>query len=136
MENGKISAAAEAAAEALAKTYESMTLKKIEKAWRGSFGYGAAKKLTGFGNIGKCRLCVASTEKDNRDHDCTNCIHITGAVSDNIPCIGARGAETDYTYYDISGAETPEELLKAYKKRAEYIRKLLILYREGETTCA
>lgn len=66
--------------------------------------------LTGFGSSCACTLCSSS------NHKCWGCIH---SIKNN-----DMGCLEDITYRLIWGAETPIELLTAYRKRAEYFESL------------
>lgn len=103
----------------LIERYESITLDEIKEASeyyedQHTFEYGlhVAENLTGFGDTTKCSLCVAVKLK------CKLCIY--GFRYDY------RWACTwHYTYANIERAKDAKSLLKAFKERAIYIRKLL-----------
>jgi hypothetical protein len=107
----------------LIERYESITLKEIEKAekkdivrrWMASNDWGAsvANYLTGFGNYSDCTLCKVSKS------DCSNCVYIyvTGSMCN-------LGENWD-SYNEIRFAETPKQLLEAFRERARYMRKII-----------
>lgn len=102
--------------EALIEKYESITIDDIKKvsAKTGSFsGADTANGLTGYGAKFSCTLCVAV------DGFCNDC---TWNTLTGDKC-GVK--DTGRTYIHIFDAETPKELLQAFKNRAAYMRKVL-----------
>jgi hypothetical protein len=96
----------------LVKRYESITIEEIEEiGGPNCTGALVAETLTGFGSMVACRLCVVQ---------CVECIHDIVRNNKRYPCT------SHHTYWDIDRAETSEELHKAFKARAKYLRKLVI----------
>ena len=112
----------------LIERYENISLEEIEKewkslnAWRGCIDTGEdiAPELTGFGSQTTCTLCRAVHEC------CTKCVYFRKRREDFMFCCNTgRNAKT---YNAIENAETPEELLKAFRKRAEHMKKAYSKY--------
>ena len=108
----------------LIEKYRSISLKDIKAVSvriankRGLHVLDGAETLTGFGKINKCILCKPI---GNPPFDCTGCIHyeLTGRPHSFSPCTGTK------FYDDISKATTPTKLRNAFRRRADYIEKLL-----------
>jgi len=102
---------------ALIERYESITLEDIESNYFIIFdAITIANKLTGYGKTPTCTLCQAA--KNEWDMvDCSLCVY-----GDKVGC---TLAENKKTYYAISEAESPKQLLKAFKARARHMRKIL-----------
>ena len=116
----------------LIERYESITLEEIEKAKievadeddPRDFADLIAHKLTGYGSAMTCTLCLSSELQG-----CNGCYYtITKAKH----CGGYQGLsaadeqrEAFRTSYAIGKASTSEELLKAFKERAAFMRKLM-----------
>jgi hypothetical protein len=99
--------------------YESITLEEIQKIskirWIAINGNNiAGNSLTGFGSKSTCTLCVAVNGY------CDKCIY--SSLTGN----SFAGCTDDFTYSSIGNADTSEKLLNAFRKRAEYMRNLLI----------
>ena len=108
----------------LIKRYESITLKEIKKAavslaviFSGWFGKSKAKALTGFGSGETCTLCIAVEEY--RKERCKECcwFHLTKHKCNE--------GDNWKTYSKICNADDEKKLLKAFKARAKYMRKVL-----------
>ena len=102
--------------------YESITLEDIiatEDNIKGTFDE-VAQALTGFGYRPTCTLCQIVKG------DCEFCTWSYIVDSSDLkyfaPC---TILESKITYIAIYKAETPEELLKAFKARAKYMRQCL-----------
>lgn len=124
------------AAEELVKTYKSITLEKVTEAFMqedsvspfitpSNIGRHIAQELTGFSNARTCTLCQSASKlflRLNVFHVniCEHCVH--GAERDGLrssrQCAGK-------TYDKIYYATTPEDLLVAFRKRANYLEELL-----------
>ena len=100
---------------ALVKRYENITIEEIEdKAELLGCGFNMgdlAKELTRFGYTSSCTLCLKVKEQ------CNLCVY-GGCMK----CL-------DHISYDkISGSKSTEQLLKAFRARAEYLRKTYSQY--------
>ena len=107
---------------ALIRRYESITLEEIKQNWEGD-GDDTMRVLTGFGHKIKCTLCQAAgyIQFIGNIPDCTKCLYtLVQSAAHLYECM--RGSET---YQNIEKASTPEELLKAVRQRAQYMRKIL-----------
>jgi hypothetical protein len=104
----------------LIEKYEGITLKEIQKCWDAKDTEEAAKYLTGFGTCMTCTLCRSVHEC------CTECVYFRKRKSDHLYCCNT--GENAKTYDAINKAETPEELLKAFRKRAKHMRKAYSKY--------
>jgi hypothetical protein len=99
---------------ALIKRYKTITIDEIEEK------YCDANELTGFGKHSTCTLCQAvpwNMDKKNFPPSCRRCVY-----PGNLGCIKHK------TYIAIEEAEdtnSPEELLAAYRARAEYMEGLI-----------
>ena len=96
----------------LIERYESITLTEIKN--MGETGEvcnmeDVANLLTGFGERNDCPLCKETL--------CFECVY--GGLYN---CAEGKNAET---YEGISRAETPDELLKAFRARAKHMRTLI-----------
>lgn len=112
-------------AKKLVKRYRSITLEQAEKAYlktKKTNGYPiggfVAKKLTGFGSTSSCKLCGACWGS------CSNCIYYSYSfyLSLLFPCLNGKNKKT---YEAIRDAETPKQFIKAIRKRADHIEKIL-----------
>lgn len=124
----------------LIEKYEKITLEEIQKVWKsfvedaaeeyeyatGEYitedarGEDVAPELTGFGSCTTCTLCRAVLEC------CTECIYFRKRKEDFMYCCNTgRNAKT---YKAIDNAKNPEELLKAFRQRAKYLRKAYFKY--------
>ena len=100
---------------ALIGRYRSVTIEEINKEWAG-YGMGTAEQLTGFGYMPTCSLCIAAGLV------CIYCVYSSLVNSDgenDPPCVD------DSTYRQISNSLTPQELLTAFRNRADYMENLL-----------
>jgi len=112
----------------LIERYENISLEEIEKewkslnAWRGCIDTGEeiAYELTGFGSQTTCTLCRAVKEY------CTKCVYFRKRREDFMFCCNT--GRNEKTYNAISNAETPEELLKAFRQRAKHMKKAYSKY--------
>jgi len=96
---------------ALIKRYKTITLEEIE-----DMGCDPTQ-LTGFGAFYRCTLCQAvpkRTELYGVMPSCRRCIYS-----------GDTGCTRHKTYQAIAEARDPEELLAAYRARAEYMEGLI-----------
>jgi hypothetical protein len=110
----------------LVKRYESVTLEEIQPIWdsQEDIGYCAirvAEHLTGFGSKSTCTLCKPINGV------CSKCIY--GGRGYRFGCINSQNNKT---YSGIENAETAEELLDAFRKRAKHLRKKYSKYFEDE----
>ena len=107
---------------ALIKRYEAITLEEVEAVDydpTGLYGNYVACRLTGYGQTDTCSLCIsAKLITSNRD-PCCNCII---KIKTNWMCTCNIYTAT---YDDIAFAGNAEELLKAFKDRANYLKTLL-----------
>jgi hypothetical protein len=119
------------AAEKLAERYETITLEEIEKAFeKYEYKYNLAKnKLTGFGLKDTCLLCKSA--RDGLGY-CNHCIYYNDSDSGIIFFPHCRNDGNKETYVNISNAETPEELLTAYRERGKHTRSILKEIQTGE----
>ena len=99
---------------ALIERYETIAPEEIEKKFKKHERKSMKlSKLTGFGYQDTCTLCrtVASVG----DYiDCKLCVYGHG-----------YGCTDHKTYFMIENSKNPEELLAAYRARAEYMKTLL-----------
>jgi len=120
----------------LIKAYEEITKEDIEKTaklipfdeYSVFYAFDIAKRLTGFGSTHTCTLCKEVLGQ------CTACTwyHINWYVvegyrelrDDNFPCL------YDESYHAIYDAEIADQLLLAFKQRAEYMKNKLKEYEE------
>jgi hypothetical protein len=99
-------------AEKLAERYETISLEEIKEAFKNypeDYPHRLSEikeGLTGFGSWHRCNLCRVA-------YDCDRCLYA--------PYKCYRSAYSE-SYYAIEQAETPEELLLAYRERAKVIR--------------
>ena len=93
---------------ALIERYESITLEEIKKI-KPFEDHFTAQKLTGFGNIYKCTLCVVVGQ------ECKDCVY---SQSSEKTCMTK-------THYRISDAETPTKLRNAFRARAKHMKTLI-----------
>lgn len=104
---------------ALIERYETITLEEIKTEYnKNSSLIGIPNKLTGYGNVTTCTLCLAV-------RGCGSCVwyETLDRVYD-YPC----GEQDNYTtYHDIGDAWTIEMLLEAYRKRAKHMKNMLEL---------
>lgn len=112
-------------AKELVKKYRSITLDDTGNINVTSFIYAEygrikARKLTGFSSW-NCPLCLAV------EHDCSKCIY-GGRSRDGYSCYLN---ENNQTYFDIVNARTDEELLDAFKNRADHIESILNKLEKG-----
>ncbi len=99
--------------QALVKRYETITLEEIENAW-GKYSDGVARKLTGFGLYSTCTLCLA-VERTWQNDACSDCVY-----GEYLGCTRKNNLNTYYAFLEL---ETPEQLLTAFRNRAEHLRK-------------
>ena len=99
----------------LIKHYESITIKDIVNVEDIRKHCNVATQLTGFGDTSTCSLCVDI----DRSKNCKGCawVMLTGSQCN----LDKNGK----TYNAIYFAKSDKSLLKAFKKRAKYIRKIL-----------
>lgn len=130
------------ATRALIDRYRAITLDDIEKAvtavkeYADTFTYGdVAYELTGFGTPGSCALCEAlyDTKHWRGGPRCESCLHFEPGCGVrrglwgvyNMPCAFSDNSKP--TYNAIESASSPEELLSAFRARADYLEKLVSL---------
>ena len=101
---------------ALIERYRIITLEEIEETANCDDYVGRDNKhiLTGFGSYTYCTLCIA-VGTTNIYSNCKFCVY-PGKE---------EGCLKHKTYDAIESAKTPEELLTAYRARAEYMETLL-----------
>jgi len=110
-------------AQALVDRYRTVTLEEINAAWDHQFptsetGLETAYKLIGFGRHRSCTLCIKSSGNNNGyDRNCSKCIY-------ECTCGCFNGAHNP-TYQGIAKAKTPEDLLAAFRARAEHIKMIV-----------
>ena len=96
----------------LIERYESITLEEIEEVWGdNSCGESVAQELTGFSGVKTCTLCKSVRS------NCSECVY-----KERGWCYKSVNKET---YYAISDASTPTELLEAFRNRAKHMRTLI-----------
>ncbi len=101
---------------ALIERYETISIKEIEKQnFRFSTSRTPQRKLTGFGDHKKCILCKVINK------DCDDCIYTKLTEEKCYQGVNSR------SYNEIAHAETPQELLEAYRRRAKHMRNILTL---------
>ena len=110
--------------ERLIERYESITLDDIQNipCWNNEnehTGYRVAGILTGFGERDSCTLCIAV---NGHCSQCTWYVLRKYLGYLGYPC---NTEETSETYEDIEYADTPGDLLLAFKNRAEHMRNHL-----------
>jgi hypothetical protein len=98
---------------ALVEIYENITLVKIKEIWHNE-SYFNVRNITGFGDISTCTLCrkVKATIVNYR---CENCVYEI-----SLGCLSFRNK---VSYYRIINAQTPRQLLAAFRNRAKHLRK-------------
>lgn len=101
---------------ALIERYETIQLPEIEAAFKIP-DCEVKKYLTGFGNWETCSLCQAVSF--GYLVECSDCMY-----EKNLGCIYGVAKATK-TYESIDLADTPKQLLTAYRNRAKFMRKLL-----------
>ena len=114
--NTNATEAVKKAAMKLAIRYKSITVEEINAVTDNEFlPRRITNELTGFGKEKTCKLCEAAVS-------CSSCIY--SSKYSEYHCNRDYNA---FTYYDILLAETPEQMVVAFKKRAEYIEEILAL---------
>ncbi len=101
----------------LIERYESITIAECIKAFATTKDGGkAAQRITGYGSSDSCMICINTF--------CYECVWYeqTGKA-----CFDGKNMET---YTAIRNSETAEELLKAFRARAAYMRETLELRSE------
>ena len=120
----------------LIKRYNSISLEEIKEQWpsirRTQFGdypndffhgKAVAHSLTGFGSSADCTLCISVHQ------DCNSCIHNMNYAPIYNPHAGCvDNATSCHTMYAIEDAKNANQLLKAFKARANYLQKILDEY--------
>jgi len=104
----------------LIERYESITLEEIEDQAELLVEFNAthiAHKLTGFGYSKSCTLCRKVKE------NCNLCVYAKDGIG-HFNCLD------DKSYDNIDRATSSEELKKAFKRRAIYLRKTYPQYLE------
>jgi len=79
-----------------------------------------AKKLTGFGSITTCTLCLESAKIGKTAPNCKHCVY-----NDWIDSKTRQRCTKYETYQAISEANTPTDMFIAMKGRARFMRELL-----------
>ena len=110
-------------AQALVDRYRLITLEEIKREWdlhrnRGieSQPHLTANRLTGFGTTVSCTLCI-KVSAEYCAPQCNLCIYNGWH--------GCTHFEQSKTYNDIDEAASPEQLLDAFRARAEHIKKVV-----------
>ena len=112
---------------ALIKKYESITLEQIKKVWNGiqyPDGVDVAEILTGFGSMSTCTLCLGAGAED-RD-GCYKCVYYRKRRDTYLFCCNT--GRNLKTYSAIEEAMAPEDLWKAFRERAKFMRKTYSKY--------
>ncbi len=116
--------------------YRSITLKDIEFYrpqclpnsridWKGNTLYsGIANILTGYGSTTTCSLCISTNTKSK---DCIY-FNFSDFKEDGGAYCRYGNPELVRTYYNIGNAESPQELLDAFRERANLLEKYLTEY--------
>jgi hypothetical protein len=111
---------------ALVKRYETITLEEIEKVaniveehWM------ICRTCTGFGSVTTCTLCLV-VNSDLSWNNCDDCVYESKACCE-------KGINY-FSYEAISEADTPEELLTAYRARAAHLRLTYPQYFNEQTS--
>jgi len=100
----------------LIECYETIQLDEINSVWL-SLGRSSAFYLTGFGTCETCSLCKAVNYDIYQFPYCNRCVY-----SQSVGCSHDEMAET---YFGIKLAQTPDELLTAYRNRAKAMKEFL-----------
>ena len=100
----------------LIECYETIQLDEINSVWLFR-GRSSAFYLTGFGTCETCSLCQAVNDDLNEVPYCNMCVYSLS--------VGCSHDEMSETYFGIKLAQTPEELLQAYRNRAKAMREFL-----------
>ena len=110
------------AAEKLLKRYETITLEEIEECFK-SHKHSSARKLTGFGSVRTCTLCV------DVNLLCNKCIY---NILEDSPEYGwkCNRGSLKRTYFKIHNSNTPEDLLVAFRQRAKLLRFIIRRYKK------
>ena len=106
----------------LIKRYQTITLEEIIGAYKVS-PTAAPNILTGYGDVTTCKLCRATTETETPQ--CDLCVYkatSSSLIHTHNYCVTGINSPT---YDDIDEAETPEELLTAYRERAKHMKTIL-----------
>ena len=105
----------------LVERYETITLKEIIRKVINPY------LLTGFGSISTCTLCVRVGRKktDICMPKCSACVYYSKRRVEYFSCNSGQNGKT---YWEIHKAHSPEQLLKAYRDRAAYLRKHYVGY--------
>jgi hypothetical protein len=99
----------------LVERYETITIEEIKEKWLKPSPYSnAAKNITGLGGFDTYSLCVAVNKTARSEIECNYCVY-----GDFVRCILS---ENKQTYHSMTDAETPDELLAAFRNRAEHLR--------------
>jgi hypothetical protein len=107
---------------ALIRKYETITLEQIEDSWNEMSypdGGDVAEDLTGFGSLSNCTLCKGAGVKEKED--CWKCVYYRNRKETFL--FFCNTGKNQKTYEAIENAYTPEDLLKAFHKRAKHMRK-------------
>lgn len=104
--------------QALVERYETITLDEIMCNWNGG-GINTAVELTGFGKDKYCKLCIAVGRNEyinlfDSNGCCEKCIYKGYNCNSGI---------NRKTFVAIYNAETPQDLLNAFRARAKHLRK-------------
>lgn len=112
------------AAKKLIELYNSITVEQVKELKKpleyheDYYGEYIAGIMTGFGRNKTCLLCNAAK-------DCSRCIYENGYI-------GCLWGENEETYCDIKMATNAEELVSAFKARADHIQSILNNLEKGE----
>jgi hypothetical protein len=108
----------------LIKRYEKLSLRKIERSfikYKEKDGYFIMNKLTGFGDGKTCILCkTVKRISHNKNFLYEDCEYCYGTLR------GCCEGNNEDTYLNICHSETPEELYKAVKARANRVKAFFI----------
>jgi hypothetical protein len=104
--------------------YNSITLEEIENIFK-ECDENRAYYLTGFGNDRSCTLCKSARE----GYNCEKCIWWWyNPIKNNSFDATCQYMKLAKTYYAIDEANTPKELLKAFRNRAKLMTEVINKY--------
>jgi hypothetical protein len=113
----------------LVERYETIGLDEINEEWYSEISSidnthskRVAKLLTGFGSTKTCSLCKKVKMQLWETPNCKYCFFHSKKFKNGDQDFGCINNENYETYLGIKLSETPEELLRAFRKRAEHLR--------------